>query len=731
MDDATPIRHVVTPVRLQQILAKINCGDEPRRLFGLLCDIALEIPDSTSVAILLRPHSGDSGFQLVASGGKWLHEIPFEPGELPQNTLTHGLINGIPLSQNMTLFEICSLGVGTGVLVLEHNQPLGENERLLCNMLGSAAGQTYARQRFETTLAHVNDRLEVLTDMNDLIAKNTPLTRMITTICRESCFRFSADTCQVFLTNDDQQSANFLGSAGRTHSDTPSRLQTDYGIVKTLLQRGGLVGQPIGSLDDNDPLCYFVSMGIASIEAAAMTVMGEPLGFMLLGFTHLHHFSTERQARFQEFCQAASVAIANAQIQNRIAQYAERLEELVEERTKELEVQTKLANEANQAKSRFLANMSHELRSPLTSMIGYSSIMSDGVFGPLSSKQKDALAAISRSSNHLKRLIDDVLNLSRIESGTEEATPELIDVAELLSHSVKLIQQQAVEKRIKITPYRKPPSDRQLTIHADSKHLGQIVINLLSNAVKYTPAGGKITLQVSATATTVTIHISDTGIGLSPKELKTLFTRFQRGEDSYAREQEGTGIGLNLTKQLTHLNHGDIQVESEEGKGSTFSITLPRGGELLTEVEKELPMTDVSLEGVRAVIVEDNEDTARVLFEMMHSLGGECLVAHTTQDGLDFLDILDPHIIITDLSLPEKDGISLVETIKNPTHPYHTTPIIVLSAFAFQKDKDAALEAGASLFIPKPFLPSEVARAIAALLDLSTEEQGDEENTRC
>ena len=242
-------------------------------------------------------------------------------------------------------------------------------------------------------------------------------------------------------------------------------------------------------------LDFLKELSVRAVDVCCLEVRGESLGAILIGYRREHNLSQNDLTRFEEFCQGAAVAIANARTQERIESYTERLEELVEQRTADLAIQTSRAEEANQAKSKFLANMSHELRTPLTAIVGYSSVLCDGVFGELNEKQLDALNAVARSSDHLKNLIDDVLNLARIESGKEEAEPTAVSIKDLLTQAHRLILQSAIGKGVQMNPLELSPEMSETSIYTDPKHIQQIIINLMSNAVKYTPKGGEVTLN--------------------------------------------------------------------------------------------------------------------------------------------------------------------------------------------------------------------------------------------
>ena len=365
--------------------------------------------------------------------------------------------------------------------------------------------------------------------------------------------------------------------------------------------------------------------------------------------------------------------------------------------------------------------MSHELRTPLTAIVGYSSVLKDGIFGPVNKEQGDALQAIVRSSDHLKQLIDDVLNLARIESGKEEAKPENVSLKELIDHAQKMMQQQAIEKNIKIIPavLSDEISDKELFV--DRKHAHQIIINLMGNAVKYTQQGGEVWLEASIVGDKVKISVCDTGVGVPPEKIDKLFERFERGDDSYSKEQEGTGIGLNLTRHLVELNGGRIGVESEVGKGSKFWFLLP----LISQeensqiIENTQTLSLSNLSGISALIVDDNQDTCKVSKSILLAAGASAEVANSVKEAIEKLsDNFFPDIILTDLAMPKESGLDLIKRVKAlPNENMRKVPVVVLSACAFQKDKNSVFEAGAKEFIAKPFKPNELTQVVKKVVE--------------
>lgn len=693
---------------LPYIVQLLENGEEPRRIYQAITEEALKLSQARGAAIFLPVARAEQAHEMVSNAGE---ALPAEPAQLDFSS-SQDQSSGAAFHY----IDIVCLGAPIGSLVLMEPQNLEPALLEQLRLLAHHAGVTFERQKLSNSMQLLLDRLEVLNELNQLIAANTSLQRVVKNLARESAFRFAADLAITFLLNEERTILEPQGGYGCTANVLPKKIELESGLLAQVMRMGGHLSVPNLSNHANHGLGFLEDLGMKSAEVCCLEVRGEPLGALLNGYRRETAISHEDLTRFEEFAQGAAVAIANSRTQERIAAYTERLEELVESRTADLAVQSSRAEEANRAKSQFLANMSHELRTPLTAIVGYSSVLVDGVFGEVNEKQRDALLAIQRSSEHLKTLIDDVLNLARIESGKEQPEPTRIMLKDVLQQAHKLMLQTAVGKGVQLQPLKLPAPMNEASLYADHKHIHQIIINLMSNAVKYTPKGGKVWVEAQAAGDKIRISVCDTGVGIPPLKLKRLFERFERGEDTYSKSQEGTGIGLNLTRHLVELNGGGIGVESAEGQGSTFWVLVPMassGSPAVTQQER--PDTQTRLDGLATLVVDDNKDTCEVLKHILLAVGASVCTAHSVKEGIAVLQDNAPDIVLTDLAMPGQSGLSLIEHIRNSAGPLAHLPIIVLSACAFEADKQAALNAGASVFIPKPFKPTEVVKTVRQL----------------
>ena len=256
------------------------------------------------------------------------------------------------------------------------------------------------------------------------------------------------------------------------------------------------------------------------------------------------------------------------------------LEHKVDERTRELQVtleqlaaKSRELESASKHKSEFLANMSHELRTPLNAIIGFSQVLQQKLFGEVNAKQEEYLQDILSSANHLLALINDVLDLAKVEAGQVELEKGLFSLREALEGGVVMVRERASKNGVKLELELDPAVD---LVEGDERRIRQVVFNLLSNAVKFTPRGGQVDVSTSRQDGEVLVAVTDTGPGIAPDDQARIFEEFQQ-TDVGAEQREGTGLGLALSKRLAELHGGRIWVESELGRGSTFTFTLPVG----------------------------------------------------------------------------------------------------------------------------------------------------------
>jgi CheY-like chemotaxis protein len=388
-------------------------------------------------------------------------------------------------------------------------------------------------------------------------------------------------------------------------------------------------------------------------------------------------------------------------------------------RKRDLEITNQLrvqAEAANAAKSEFLANMSHELRTPLTAIIGFAELLSEQFFGKLNEKQLAYVNDIFDSGHLLLKLINDILDLARVESGKMELRISSVTLSQLLENCLGMVRGGVARRGLDLDLVIDEDLAR-IEILADETKLKQILVNLLSNAIKFTPSGGCIRLTVERSGDELMFRVYDTGIGLKSGDKLLIFKPFEKLESSLSCSESGTGLGLALVKKLVDLHGGRVWVESEgEGKGSAFSFVIPFlkstkdgiekiesfSGAVTMHSQRLIPdlLVDVSA-SLKVLVVEDNKTHMKLLAHLLEAGGYKVIQAVSAEEGIRSSEINNPAIILMDMSLPGMDGLAATRIIKSNPITQHI-PIIALTANTMKIDATIARESGCDAYLVKP-----------------------------
>ena len=396
-------------------------------------------------------------------------------------------------------------------------------------------------------------------------------------------------------------------------------------------------------------------------------------------------------------------------------------EELARQRG-ELVEKTRRSEEADRVKSAFIANMSHEIRTPLNSVLALSQLLRDGMAGALSADQRRYLEVIERNGQNLLRLINDILDLSRIEAGHLEMNLERVDLGAEVRATVGTLVPLAEAKGLDL--HARLPAELP-AVRCDVDRVRQILTNLIGNAIKFTDAGH---VQVSAAVgdEMVAVHVTDTGVGIPDAVRSKVFEEFFQVDPSMARRQQGTGLGLAIASRLAHLMGGEISLDSAAGVGSRFTLSLPRSlpdhdafhSGAVTAPSPTPPSTSAALGPARdgsILIVEDNEDNLFTLRQILNGLSVELGAAASGREAIEHCRRSLPGLIVMDMQLPGMSGLEAAGAIRAlPGGP--AIPIIALTAQAMKGDRERILAAGCDEYLSKPIQPRALLAAILRLL---------------
>ena len=544
-------------------------------------------------------------------------------------------------------------------------------------------------------LAQKIHQLEALGEVGQAVSSSLDLDEVLTTIVTHAVQLSGTDGGSI-LEFDEPVEEFRVRTAYGTSDELLERLQTTrIGRDATLVGRAATEGRPLQVPDLRDvPLdphlqCLFEA-GWQSLVAVPMLREGRIVGALVVRRRKPGGFSEETCDLLETFASQSSLAILNARLFGEL-----------ERKSAELEI-------ASRHKSEFLASMSHELRTPLNAVIGFSEVLLERMFGDLNERQDEYVRDIWSSGKHLLELLNDILDLSKVEAGRMDLEWSTFSVREALENGLALMRERAARKSISLILEVSPEIG---LFHADELRFRQVVLNLLSNAVKFTPEAGEVVVRATSDGPEVLVTVTDTGIGVAPADQARIFESFQQGGRG-AQQHEGTGLGLTLCRRIVGLLGGRMWLESEVGRGSTFGFAVPLGA----LESAQAPRSDESPPhgGPLVVIIEDDRRSLDLLRLYLEGAGVEVVGVRDGATGLEVVRQRRPSAVVLDIRLPGMDGWDVLATLKaDPA----TAPIpVVVVSMVDERGRGFAL--GAAEYLVKPVSRDDVLSALTRVIVL-------------
>jgi signal transduction histidine kinase/ActR/RegA family two-component response regulator len=538
-------------------------------------------------------------------------------------------------------------------------------------------------------LARKVDELEALREVGEAVSSSLDVDRVLATIGMHAVELSGTDGGSI-MEYDEPERRFVVRSVYRTSPEVVDRLRhVRIDIDATLVGRAAKERRPIAVPDlsavELDPhLRILFEAGWRSLVAVPMLREDRIVGSLIVRRKNTGDFSEETVDLLETFASQSALALLNAQ-----------LFRALQERSTELEV-------ASRHKSEFLASMSHELRTPLNAVMGFSEVLLERMFGEINEKQEDYLRDIHASGRHLLELLNEILDLSKVEAGQMELEFTSVQVPVVLEYAASMLRERAAAHSIEL---QVEVGDRVDEVEVDELRFKQVVLNLVSNAVKFTPDGGSVVIRARQVDSELHVSVSDTGIGVPPADRERIFESFQQGGRGASRE-EGTGLGLTLSRRIVELLGGRMWLESEVGQGSTFGFSVP-----VRHDAGEQPGVGERSGSTSIVVIEDNRPSSDLLTAYLSGASLHVATARDGESGLEAVRRERPAAVLLDIRLPGIDGWTVLRALKSDPGTADI-PVIVIS-IVDERSRGTAL--GAAGYLVKPVSRDELLAALAAV----------------
>lgn len=596
------------------------------------------------------------------------------------------------------------------------------------NLLGASkiARDITLTKRIEQVLQDENRMLTLLNRTGRLIGSQLELRSLVGAISEAAAELSGAKYCAFFYeamdpNREERMLRVALGASAEAFS--LRNLKRDNAVFEEVFgERCAILTDDI-TQDPRDELLEphhrLLKTGLPVRSYLAVPVIsrsGEVVGGLFFGHPDRAVFSERTQRIIEGMAAQATVGIDNARLYEDVKRASKRREEILEaERAARAE-----AERINLMKDEFLSTLSHELRTPLTSILGWSSVLRSRC--PVGSELEEGLHVIERNARAQTKLIDDLLDMSRIVSGKIRLAVEEVDLADVVRAAVASVRVSAEAKHIGLQLVMDPCVG---AIRGDPGRLQQCIWNLLSNAIKFTPEGGRVQVSLQRSGDHLEVMVADNGKGIRPDFLPHIFDRFRQGDGSTTRHQGGLGLGLSIVKQLVELHGGKVRARSDgEGAGAEFTLELPampvKQATGRREIRGDAPPSAFadhpSLEGVAVLVIDDEPDAREFLKRVLEDCGARVTLAASASGAFERLATELPDVILSDIGMPDQDGYDFMRSLRKLTPEQGgQLPAAALTAFARSEDRTRALRAGFQTHVAKPVEPAELTAVIASL----------------
>jgi len=612
-----------------------------------------------------------------------------------KSATVYGVVDGVDsgewLSPSSLSVPIKVSGLVIGVLEAEADviRAFTESDQIALEVISDQIAIGYRNAELLTETRSRMKDLQLLHDVSLAAASSTHLQETLQAAAEALAAEWKGTQIALHLIEQESKTLAMKAWVGHSFEQAEAlNVSLGEGITGWVAQHG----EPVLASDiREDPRYYTANSDTRSELCVPLSLGNRVLGTLNVESAEADAFTLDDQRLLTTLGSNLAMLIERA----RLFEEVEGARAEVQQRAEALEQANARLKELDRLKSQFLANMSHELRTPLNSVIGFSEVLIDGLLGEMPPERKECVENIYASGEHLMALINDILDLSKIEAGRIKLSIDRFEVRGLIENVRKTVTPMIDEKSQTLTVQigeDLPP------LNADRIRVRQILLNLLSNAHKFTPEGNEISLSCRlADPATMLFSVSDTGVGVRHKDQELIFEEFRQADETATREAEGTGLGLTISRRLVEMHGGTIWVESTYGEGATFSFLLPLAGPTSEVKAREGDLTENHPEQ-KVLIIEDDRQFSNLLSLYLRKEGYQPIQHYQGSGVLEQARRLDPALITLDIMLPRRDGWEILQQLKSDPQT-RDIPVLVISAL---RNSELALSLGATDYLAKP-----------------------------